>query len=178
MTDYEGGSMAFNSRSSICVLLFLTTFLLFHGCSKESNAWQTAPDFTLADLSDQTVSLKDYRGNIVLLDFWTTWCPPCRESIPELVDLQNRYRDQGVVILGISMDDPSQFNNRYLMAFKEKFRINYTILRANGQVARDYFGASNMAIPTLFVVNRKGKIVDKFVGFRPGDVERSLKKLL
>ena len=76
------------------------------------------------------------------------------------------------------MDDPQQFNNQYLKAFKETFRINYTILRADGQVALDYFGASNMAIPTLFVVNREGKIVDKFVGFMPGQVEKSLKKLL
>jgi len=170
--------MTFNSRSSIHVLILLIMFFLFHGCGKESDAWQTAPDFKLADLSDKRVSLQDYKGSIVLLDFWATWCPPCRESIPELVDLQKRYQNQGVVILGISMDDPQQFNNRYLMAFKEKFRINYTILRANGQVALDYFGASNMAIPTLFVVNREGKIVDKFVGFMPGQVEKSIKKLL
>ena len=170
--------MTFNSRSSIRVLVLIIMVFIFHGCSKESDSGYTAPDFTLADLSDKRVSLKDYKGKIVLLDFWATWCPPCRQSIPELVDLQKRYRDQGVVILGISMDDPRQFNNQYLMAFKEKFRINYSILRANGQVALDYFGASNMAIPTLFVVNREGKIVDKFVGFMPGQVEKSIKKLL
>lgn len=170
--------MTLSSRSSVHVLVLLIMVFLFHGCSKESNAWYTAPDFTLADLSDKRVSLKDYKGNIVLLDFWATWCPPCRQSIPELVDLQKKYRDQGVVILGISMDDPQMFNNQYLMAFREKFRINYTILRANGQVALDYFGASNMAIPTLFVVNREGKIVDKFVGFMPDQVEKSIKKLL
>ena len=170
--------MTFNSRSSICVLVIIIVIFLFYGCSKESDGGYTAPAFTLADLSDQRVSLKDYRGKIILLDFWATWCAPCRQSIPELVDLQKRYRNEGVVILGISMDDPQQFNNRYLMAFKEKFRINYTVLRANGQVAIDYFGGSNMAIPTMFVVNREGKIVDKFVGFMPGRVEKSLKKLL
>lgn len=170
--------MTFNSRSRIPFLAYFIMFFVFYGCSKESDAWQTAPDFILADLSDKQVSLRDYRGNIVLLDFWATWCPPCRKSIPELVELQNRYRNKGVVILGISVDDPREFNNQYLMAFREKFRISYTILRADIQVVRDYFGKSNMAIPTLFLINREGRIVDKFVGFNPGMVEGSLKRLL
>jgi len=170
--------MISNLRSKILPLTVLLLFLLPPGCSKDADALQTAPFFTLKDLSGKTVSLKQYAGNIVLLDFWATWCPPCRMSIPELVSLQNKYGNQGVVILGISLDDPQQFNDNYLSAFKLKFKINYTILRANQKVAQDYFGTGDMVIPTMFVINREGKIVDKHVGFIPGAVEESIKKLL
>ena len=124
------------------------------------------------------VSLKQYAGDIVLLDFWATWCPPCRQSIPELVSLQKKYSDQGVIILGISLDNPQQITDDYLSAFKRKFEINYPILRADQAVYQDYFGTENVAIPTMFVINRDGKIVDKHVGFVPGAVEESIKKLL
>jgi peroxiredoxin len=139
---------------------------------------ERAPDFTLEDLSGNKVSLNQYLGNIVILDFWATNCKPCQRSIPELVEIQDKYRDQGLVIIGISLDHPSRVNNRYLSAFKEKYNINYTILRADGKTTGKYFGNSNFSIPTLFVVNRGGMIIDKHVGFRPGIVERSLEKFI
>ncbi len=162
----------------IWVFICLFLFLLLYGCNKEVDALQTAPDFRLKDLNGGTVSLNQHRGQIVLLDFWATWCAPCRLSIPELVEVQKKYGDQGVVILGISMDDPQMFPDHYLLAFKDKYKMNYTILRGDQKVAMEYFGTMNMAIPTLFIINRKGKIVDKHVGYAPGAVERSLKKLL
>ena len=170
--------MLFNLRFKIITLIFIIIFLLFHGCSKEVGARSTAPDFTLPDLAGNKISLKQFRGNIILLDFWATWCPPCRISIPELVNIQERYRDRGVVILGISVDDPRMYNDNYLFAFKTHFKINYKILRVNSKVARDYFGEVKIALPTLFVINREGKIVDKHVGFVPGTVEKSLQKIL
>jgi len=174
----NGGPMHFHILLKLFAIPALMIFLLFQGCGKEVDALQAAPDFNLEDLNGHYVSLKQYQGHIVLLDFWATWCPPCRQSIPELVRMQKKYMDEGVVILGISLDDPQQFNNRYLLAFKRKFKINYSILRANEKVALDYFGTSQMAIPTMFVINREGKIVDKHVGFAPGVVEKSIKKLL
>ena len=147
-------------------------------CSNDVKALQDAPDFTLQDLSGKKVSLNDYRGSTVLIDFWATWCSPCRSSIPELVELQDRYRDKGLVILGISVDDPGQFNNNYLRAFSEKFKINYSVLRADNDVSRAYFGTQSYSIPTLFAVNKEGKIVDKHVGFAPGIVEKTIKKLI
>ena len=170
--------MDFKFKTRIFILTFIVIFLLFHGCNREVDAWQTAPDFSLEDLSGNIVTLTEYRGNIILLDFWATWCPPCRVSIPELADLQRKYRDQGLVILGISLDNPQQINNNFLSEFKEKFKINYTILRVNKKVYHDYFGTGQVSIPTMFIINRKGKIIDKHVGFRPGAIERSLEKLL
>lgn len=170
--------MIFGSQSRIWVFASLILFLFLYGCNKEVEALQTAPDFTLRDLNGDSVSLRKYRGKIVLLDFWATWCAPCRVSIPELVELQKKYRDQGVVVLGISMDDPEMFPDTYILAFKETFKMNYTILRADQKVAMDYFGMANMAIPTLFVINREGKLADKIMGYAPGAVENSLKRVL
>lgn len=170
--------MLFHLQFKITILTVIIILLLFHGCSKEVGAWSTAPDFALTDLAGNKISLKQFRGNIILLDFWATWCPPCRISIPELVNMQEKYRDRGVVILGISVDDPQMYDDNYLFAFKTHFKINYKILRGNGKVARDYFGAVKIALPTLFVIDREGKIVDKHVGFVPGIVEKSLQKIL
>ena len=170
--------MILSLQSRIWVFASLILFLFLYGCDKEVEALQTAPDFTLRSLNGDSVSLKKYRGKIVLLDFWATWCAPCRISIPELVELQKKYRDRGVAVLGISMDDPQMFSDKFILAFKEKFKMNYPILRADQKVAMDYFATASMAIPTLFVINREGKIVDKIVGYAPGAVERSLKKVL
>ena len=170
--------MILSSQSRIWVFASLILFLFLYGCDKEVEALQTAPDFTLRSLNGDSVSLKEYGGKIVLLDFWATWCAPCRISIPELVELQKKYRDRGVAVLGISMDDPQMFTDNFILAFKEKFKMNYPILRVDQKVAMDYFGTASMAIPTLFVINREGKIVDKIVGYAAGAVERSLKKVL
>ena len=142
------------------------------------DAEQIAPDFSLTDLSGNKVSLRELRGHTVLLDFWATWCPPCLYSIPELIEIQKKYKDRGVVVLGVSMDDPQAASDTYLSQFKEKLKINYKILRANSQIVQDYFKNERMAIPTMFIINHEGKIVDKHVGFAPGAVEKSIKKLL
>jgi cytochrome c biogenesis protein CcmG/thiol:disulfide interchange protein DsbE len=170
--------MPFHSIRTVFTVACLTLFLLFPGCDTKADSSGTAPDFELQNLSGDKVSLKEHRGNPVLLDFWATWCPPCRTAIPELVALQTKYRDQGLIILGISLDDPQHINDRYLEAFKEYFKINYTILRASEKVVEDYFKERELAIPTMFVIDREGRIVDVLVGFRPGAVEGSLKKII
>jgi peroxiredoxin len=138
----------------------------------------SAPNFSLSDLSGRVISLKQYRGNVVILDFWATWCVPCRVSIPELGKLHEKYRDRGLVVLGISLDDHEQFPDEYLRAFRDKFGINYKILRYNLSVIKDYFGGGNIAIPTMFLIDRKGKIREKIVGFRPDVLNKSLIDLL
>jgi peroxiredoxin len=99
-------------------------------------------------------------------------------SIPELVKLQDKYRDEGLEILGISLDDPQDELSRYLKEFKEKYKINYRILRFNNKVMQDYFGMESPAIPTMFVIDRDGKIREKIVGFDPKALNRSLARLL
>jgi cytochrome c biogenesis protein CcmG/thiol:disulfide interchange protein DsbE len=151
---------------------------MYLGCQEEAGAGRVAPGFELKDLSGQRVSLERYRGRVVLLDFWATWCAPCRLAIPELIKLQERYRDKGLAIIGMSMDEPRQFPDAYMRAFKEKYKINYRVIRTTPEVTKDYFGTGNMAIPTLFVIDREGRIREKIVGYVPGAVEKSLKGVL
>jgi len=161
------------------IFISLILCLLVQGCSQEEEYnKQSAPNFTLQDLSGKEVSLIQHKGQIVLLDFWATWCAPCRRSIPELVEIQEKYRDQGLVVLGISADDPRRVSVKSLLAFKEQYKINYSILRGDNQVRMSYFGNGQMPIPTLFVIDREGRVVDSIVGYVPGAVERSLSKLL
>ncbi|MBN1102968.1 MAG: TlpA family protein disulfide reductase [Deltaproteobacteria bacterium] len=164
-----GGAMVFT--------LFLV-LILFHGCTSKEKEGATAPDFALEDVSGKRVVLQDLRGRYVLIDFWATWCPPCLQSIPELVELHRKYRDQGLVVLGISLDDPRRVDNPSLVAFMEKYRIEYPVLRGTESMVRAYAGAEGMAIPTMVFVNRDGRIVEKIVGFMPGRVETFIKKLL
>jgi len=137
-----------------------------------------APGFSVDDIYGVRVTLDQLRGKVVVIDFWATWCPPCRKSIPELVRLQKKYSDQGLAVLGFSLDDPRRTSDKDLMAFKDKYNINYKILRGDSRIVHDYFGNETVALPTLFIISRKGEIIDKQVGFNPGAVEKTVKKLV
>ncbi len=161
-------------------LFWILTILLllnFSGCTSKPVAID-APDFTLKSVTGEDITLSSYRGKVVLLDFWATWCGPCMQSIPELVRLQEKYRDKGLVILGISMDTPSQADDDQLKKFMRTFNIKYPVMRDNGLVSRAYFGHSPAAIPTMHIVNREGKIVKTIIGFSPGEVEKSIGTIL
>ncbi len=162
------------------ILIVTWTVFLFSVavCGDQAVAGPKAPDFTLPDLSGQMRTLSDYQGSVVILDFWATWCAPCRASIPELIELQEKYRDRDVVVLGVSMDDPRQVPDKYLRLFKHKLKINYPIVRFNRGVIQDYFANAPPAIPTLFMIDREGRIRDRVVGYRSGAVEKSLAKVL
>ena len=166
--------MYFKDKSKGWILICFCLFLVIVGCQKEVQAGPTAPDFSLKDLSGQTVTLEQYRGKVVLLDFWATWCPPCRMTIPMLIKLQDKYRDDGLVILGVSIDDPQQITDKDLRYFIKMTKINYPVLRFNQKVMQDYFAGENVAVPTMFVVDRNGKIRDKIVGYAPDPLEKSL----
>jgi len=163
------------------LIVVLFCFILISACSTSDDGKVLAgpaPDFMLEDISGQPLSLSDIRGKVVIVDFWATWCGPCVMSIPELVDLQEKYKAKGLVVLGISVDD-DKVSKEELLAFKKKMRIIYPILRANNKVFEDYFGrTSGFSIPTLFVIDREGKVRDRFVGFKPGAVEKSVQSLL
>jgi len=131
-----------------------------------------APAFTLTDLSGRPVSLADYRGKVVILDFWATWCPPCKKEIPDFIDLQSQYGPHGVQIVGIALDEPDK-----VKAFAQQNGINYPVLLGNEAITVTYGGIEG--IPTTFVIDKKGKIVNRFEGFRPRSVfEAEIKKLL
>jgi cytochrome c biogenesis protein CcmG, thiol:disulfide interchange protein DsbE len=170
--------MYYKNPSKIVLLSLMVMSVLFLYCEANADSKEVkAPDFTLEDLSGKKVSLSQYAGKVVILDFWATWCPPCRMSIPELVKLQEKYRDSGLVILGISVNS-SDTKNSDLSDFKERYKINYPILRADDKTTVKYFGNNEFSIPTLFIINRDGMVIDMHSGYSPGEVKKSLEKIL
>ncbi len=133
-----------------------------------------APDFELADLSGKKVTLADFKGKVVILDFWATWCGPCREEIPDFVKLQTKYKAQGLEIVGLSLDDGGE---GVVRPFAEKHEVNYTMLLGNQETADRYGGV--VGIPTTFVLDRHGRIVKKFIGMMaPQTFEEAIQPLL
>jgi len=117
-----------------------------------------APEFSLPDLTGKTLKLSDYRGKVVLLDFWATWCDPCREEIPQFVELQNKLGDQGFQIIGVSMDDGPE----PVRDFSRQFKMNYPVVMGNAQIGELYGGV--LGLPIAFVIGRDGRIYSKHIG--------------
>ncbi|RMG65896.1 MAG: TlpA family protein disulfide reductase [Calditrichaeota bacterium] len=128
----------------------------------QSNQAQLAPDFALKNANGETIRLSDFRGKLVLVDFWATWCGPCRMEIPGFVKLYNQYKDKGLVIIGVSLD---QNGWDAVNPFVKEFNIPYPIVIATHEVTEAYGGIP--AIPTTFIISPKGEILEKVVGFRP-----------
>ncbi|MEI7640380.1 MAG: TlpA disulfide reductase family protein [bacterium] len=124
----------------------------------------TAPDFSLIEVNTgKRIKLSDYRGKIVILDFWATWCPPCKAEIPAFVKLQDKYRNDGLVILGVALDDETRVKNFY-----KQNNMNYPVVLGNREVANQYGGIQG--IPTTFVIDKKGNKAREYVGYRPDTV--------
>ncbi len=156
--------------------IIILTLLIF-GCQKSSNlsvhkannsltvshavnkGGDNAYDFSLQSVSGKTVKLTDYKGKVVILDFWATWCGPCRRGIPDLIDIQKKYKNK-VAVLGISLDQDN--TKADLVPFIKNIGINYPVLYANMDVVMNY--GNIQAIPTTFIIDQSGKIVYKNIG--------------
>lgn len=124
-----------------------------------------AADFKLKTLEGKEVKLSDYRGKVVIVDFWATWCPPCRKGIPDLISLQDEFK-KDLVVIGISLDQQNTIKD--LKPFIENYKINYPVVLGDEKVVKDYGGIN--AIPTSFIIDQKGNIVDSHVGLVPKTV--------
>lgn len=140
---------------------------------KAAGNYPVAPNFTLTDLNGAKLELSDYRGKVVLLDFWATWCGPCRIEIPWFVELQEKYRDKGFTVLGVAMKD----NPDSVGQFYKQFRMNYPVAMGNDTVATLYGGL--FGLPTSFLVGRDGRIYSQHTGTTSADVfEKEVAQLL
>ncbi len=132
--------------------------------SPEDASLQVAPDFTLTDVSTgKSFKLSDQRGKVVLIDFWATWCGPCRMAIPHLIELQREYRHKGLQVVGVSLD---QQGPAVVKPFYQQWKMNYAVVvDETGTVARDYGGIRS--IPTALLLDKQGRVLTGFVGYRP-----------
>ena len=133
-----------------------------------------APDFTLESLDGKSVRLSDLLGKAVLLNFWSTWCTPCKIEMPWFVEMQRQYGAQGLQIVGVAMDDASKED---IAKFAKDMGVNYPILIGKEAVGDEYGGVP--ALPETFFIGRDGKIVDKILGLKgKGDIEEDIKRAL
>ncbi|MBI1739964.1 MAG: TlpA family protein disulfide reductase [Acidobacteriales bacterium] len=126
---------------------------------------QVAPDFDLQSLEGKNVKLSDFRGKAVLLNFWATWCGPCKIEMPWFVELQQEYGPQGFQIVGVAMDDAS---NEDIAKFTKQMGVNYPILLGKEAVGQSYGGVN--VLPTTFFVDRDGKLVAREFGLHSRSV--------
>jgi len=116
-----------------------------------------APDFTVQD-SDHTVTLSQFRGKVVVLNFWATWCPPCVEETPSLVQMQDRFKDKGVVVLAVSIDADDAVYHKFL----KEYHVSMVTVRDEAKKASTLYGTFGW--PETFVIDRTGVIRRKFIG--------------
>ena len=133
-----------------------------------------APDFSLEALDGKSMRLSDLRGKAVLLNFWATWCGPCKIEMPWFVELQNQYGSQGLQIVGVAMDDSGKDE---IAKFAKEMGVNYPVLLGKEAVGDEYGGVP--ALPESFFISRDGRIVDKIIGLRgKAEIEDAIKKAL
>jgi cytochrome c biogenesis protein CcmG, thiol:disulfide interchange protein DsbE len=132
-----------------------------------------APDFSVTDLNQHDVQLSAYRGKVVLLNFWATWCEPCRKEIPRFIEFQNQYGPRGLQVLGISLDDDS----KPVYKFRDEFKVDYPIAIGNAKLAESYGGV--LGLPISFVIDPQGRIVAKHIGAVDlSKIEQEIQRLL
>ncbi|HEV1993046.1 MAG TPA: TlpA disulfide reductase family protein [Candidatus Acidoferrum sp.] len=138
------------------------------GAAASAEAKEDAPNFTVKDLNGASVSMTDYKGKVVLINFWATWCEPCRVDIPWLIGFQNKYAARGFTVLGMAMDDggvkdvdPFVRDERFDVD-GQKLPMNYPILIGNDDVG-DKFGGL-LGLPTSVLISRDGKKIKTFIG--------------
>ncbi len=154
-----------NSIPVLVLLLF--SFILFPACVQAlPQAGKPAPDFKVVTTTGQTVTLNSYKDKVLVLDFFATWCIPCRTSVPHLVQINSKYGKQGLQVLGVSADD----SERSLNAFSDWHRINYPMSMAGDAILKDY---GIRSLPVMLLIDRTGRVADVYIGFT-NDIARAM----
>jgi len=157
--------------SHILSVVVAASLIALAGCSsstvkaavKADKDRKAAPDFALKDVDGKTVHISEYKGKVVLLDFWATWCAPCKVEIPWFMEFEQQFKDKGFAVLGVSMDEDGW---TVVKPYLQQLKMNYRIVLGNDQVGEQYGGVDSL--PTTFLIDRQGKIAATHVGLSGG----------
>jgi peroxiredoxin len=169
-------------RNSVILVMIVAVvaLMIYSGARLSRNARAAgptpAPDFELKTLDGKSVKLSSLRGKAVLLNFWATWCGPCKIETPWIVDFSKQYQAQGLEVVGVSMDDTGSRDD--IAKFVKEMGIPYTIVQGTEAVGDAYGGVNNL--PETYYIDRNGNIVDTVIGIGDGksDMEDHIKKIL
>jgi len=140
----------------------------------EADERSKAPDFNLEDFNGKHKSLSEFKGKVVLLNFWAMWCPPCRVELPELSEIYTRYKDKGVVIIAISLDEG---RDKDVKKFLSDRKITLPVLHGTKKVVEAY--GNFLGIPTSFLIDKNGYLNKSFPGYQPKETfEAEIKKII
>jgi cytochrome c biogenesis protein CcmG/thiol:disulfide interchange protein DsbE len=158
----------------ILSISFVLAVFLFTVCAAQPEKRQKAPNFSLQTQNGKVIELSKLKGKVVLVNFWATWCPPCRAEIPDFIEVYNTYKSKGFEIVGIALDEEGWSK---VAPYIEEVKMNYPVVLGSEKVIQQYGGIK--AIPTTFIIDKKGYIAGSQVGLLSKElVEQKLKSLL
>jgi len=163
----------------IIALAILSMVFLINITYSQEIIGKKAPDFELNDLNGNKVKLSDFKGKVVMLNFWASWCGPCRMEIPDLINIQEKHKKDGLIIIGITI--PSSGTPEQVKKFAESYKINYILVTGSNTeimtIATSYGGVR--AVPTTFLIDRDGIVRHQWIGARSkDDFMKEVKKYL
>ncbi len=148
------------------ILVLLPLVIVLFVCAEAEktsifgNNSSQAPDFTVKDLKGREISLSNYSGKVIFLNFWATWCRPCKAEIPDFIEAYKQYKNKGMEIIGISVD---RISPKSVLKFAEKYKINYPVVMSTYTIQKDY--EPGPYIPTTIIIDQEGKIWHRHIGY-------------